>query len=57
MTFELIEGKRGYYDTIWGTITGYKTIIIHDLHQAEEAEIVNAIVGFVTGVEQLKQSV
>jgi hypothetical protein len=57
MQLEFVEGGRGYYDTVWGTIKGLKSQIINDLYPGEENEIVEAIIEFITGIEQIKQAV
>jgi phosphatidylserine/phosphatidylglycerophosphate/cardiolipin synthase-like enzyme len=57
MQLELIRGKQGYYDTIWGTVPGFKSRYINELKKDEEKVIVDSIVAFINGVEQLKRMV
>ncbi|MCU7550401.1 hypothetical protein OCK74_14870 [Chitinophagaceae bacterium LB-8] len=57
MSIELQAGGKGYYDTIWGTINGLKSWSINDLHKDDEKTVVDAIVKFIAGIEQLKSLV
>jgi hypothetical protein len=57
MHIELVAGGRGLYDTIWGTMKDFKSWSINDLHKDEEKAIVDAIVKFIVGIEQLKSMV
>jgi hypothetical protein len=57
MEIELVDGGRGHYDTIWGTIKGFKSRYINELRKDEEKTIIDAIVKFIAGIEQLKKSV
>lgn len=55
MEIELTEGRDGYYDMVWGTMKGFKSWSINDLKPGEEQVIVDAIVKFIAGIEQLKK--
>lgn len=57
MEIDLIEGKNGYYDMIWGTMKGFKSWSINDLKPGEDQVVVDAIVKFIRGIEQLKKMV
>ncbi len=54
MQIELMEGSKGHYDTVWGTMKGLKSRYINELKSDEEKTIVDAIVKFISGIEQLK---
>jgi hypothetical protein len=55
MEIELSEGRKGYHDMIWGTMKRFKSYTINDLEPSEEKTIVDAIVKFIAGIEQLKK--
>lgn len=57
MVIELQEGRRGYYDTVWGTIKGLKSYNINELKNEDQALVIDAIIKFITGIEQLKKMV
>lgn len=57
MDIEIVKGKQGCYDMVWGSIKGIKSWSVNDLHSGEAQEIVDAIVKFIVGIEQLKQMV
>jgi hypothetical protein len=57
MEIELVEGGRGNYDTVWGTMKGFKSRYINELKKDEEKAIVEAIIKFIAGIEQLKKMV
>jgi len=55
MEIEIVKGKQGCYVMVWGTMSGIKSWNVNDLHPGEALEIVDAIVKFISGIEQLKQ--
>lgn len=57
MEIELAKGRNGYNDMIWGTIKGFKSWSINDLKTGEDQTIVDAVIKFVAGIEQLKKMV
>lgn len=57
MEMELQEGSRGHYDTVWGTIKGLKSHSVNDLKKDDQALVVDAIIKFVCGIEQLKKMI
>jgi hypothetical protein len=57
MEIELTEGRKGYYDMIWGTMKGFKSYTINELETDDEKIIVDIIVKFIAGIEQLKKRV
>ncbi len=57
MTLEFIAGTSRYYDCIWGTMEDFKSRSINDLINGEERIISEAIVKFISGVEQLKKMI
>jgi hypothetical protein len=57
MEMDLMEGRQGHYDTIWGTIKGVKSYYINDLKAEDQELVVDAIVKFIAGIEQLKKMV
>jgi hypothetical protein len=57
MEIEFTEGRKGYYDMIWGTMKGFKSYTINELETDDEKIIVDIIVKFIAGIEQLKKRV
>jgi hypothetical protein len=57
MKLDLLEGKNRSYDTICGTISNIKSKSISNLVSEEQPMIVDSIVQFIAGVNQLKQIV
>lgn len=57
MEIEIVKGKQGCYDMVWGTISGIKSWSVNDLHPGEALEIIDAIVKFISGIEQFKRMV
>lgn len=55
LIIELINGKNGYYDSIWATLEiNLKTIDINNVQFSESEKIVNSIVDFISKVEEIK---
>jgi hypothetical protein len=54
MEIDLAEGRKGYYDMIWGTMKGFKSHTINELETGDDKIVVDAIVKFIVGIEQLK---
>lgn len=57
MEIELQEGRKGHYDTIWGTIKGLKSHYINELENEDQLLVVDATIKFISGIEQLKKMV
>ena len=57
MEIELQQGRRGYYDTIWGTIKGLKSSYINELKKDDQDLVVDAAIKFISGIEQMKKMV
>ena len=55
LIIELINGKNGYYDSIWATLEiNLKAIDINNVQFSESEKIVNSIVDFISKVEEIK---
>ena len=55
LIIELINGKNGYYDSIWATLEiNLKTIDINNVQFSESEKIVNSIIDFISKVEEIK---
>ena len=52
--FELTPHNKKYLDTIWGTLPNMNSRSINELKPVDEKLVVNAIVDFIVGIEQLK---
>ena len=55
--FELAAGRNGYYDMAWGKINELKSSTINNPDKAEEQDLVNSIIDFISGVEFLKNAI
>lgn len=56
LAIELIEGRKGYYDTIWGTgNNNLKSFSIKQLKTSELESVLSAIIKFVVGVDDFKE--
>jgi hypothetical protein len=55
MKIEIVEGRHGYYNMIWGTLDGLKSRVINEIFPSEQDLIIGSIVGFILGIEQFKK--
>jgi hypothetical protein len=54
MKIELQEGRKGYYNLIWGTLQNVQSNSVYEIIQHEEDLIKSCVVEFVTTVEKSK---
>ncbi len=56
LIIELINGKNGYYNSIWATLEiNLKAININNVQFLKSEKIVNSIVDFISKVEEIKR--
>lgn len=57
MKVELIEGGKGHYNTIWGTLSQIHSPSINELQKDEEIVIVDNIINFIFEIEKMKSGI
>jgi hypothetical protein len=55
MTIELREGRNNNYDTICGKIGGFRSKSFPHFQPDEGSNLVEVVVGFISGIEQMKK--
>jgi hypothetical protein len=56
LTFQVLKGRNRHYDSIWATLDiNLKASNINDLNNIESENVVNAVVDYISQVEEIKE--
>jgi hypothetical protein len=57
MDIEMIKGNDNHYNSIWGTLNGFRSRHIESVYKNEEEKLIDTVFDFITRVEEVKRKV